>query len=157
MLSSFMASFCSTFMAILLMVFIVCHSSILASSTPTSNYQELVDKKLISTISAAPALLPGAPLSSSSSPTLSPDITPLFPSPGGVPPSPTQSSLPTIPSSPSPPNPDYVAAPGPGDFAFPPSGSLPASSSVSVSSSQPLKLVAFLIFMVVFSMRLAGM
>lgn len=137
----------------------VCHSSILlGSSSPTSNYEALVKKKMFSTISAAPALLPGGPLSSSS-PTLSPDITPLFPSPGGVPPSPTQSSLPTIPSSPSPPNPDSVAAPGPHDFAFPPSesGSLPASSSVSVSSSQPLNLAVFLILMVLFSMRLSGM
>ncbi|KAF3436384.1 hypothetical protein FNV43_RR23476 [Rhamnella rubrinervis] len=143
MLSSFMAPFCS----ILFMFFMVFQSSL---ASPT--YHQ-VDYKKFSTISAAPALLPGAPLSPlSSSPTLSPDITPLFPSPGGVPLSPTQSSLPTIPSSPSPPNPDYVAAPGP-DFALPPSGtSLPASSSISVTSSQPLKMVAFLVLVVVRTM-----
>lgn len=148
MLSSFMAPFCSIFF----MVFMVFHSSL---ASPT-NHQ--VEYKKFSTISAAPALLPGAPLSplSSSSPTLSPDITPLFPSPRRVPLSPTQSSLPTIPSSPSPPNPDVMAAPGP-DFAFPPSGSLPASSSVSVASFQPLKLVAFLILLVVCTMWLSGM
>ncbi|KAK4376313.1 hypothetical protein RND71_006990 [Anisodus tanguticus] len=49
-----------------------------------------------STISAAPALLPNPPLSSSP---LSPDITPLFPSPGGSELARSDSSLPTIPSS----------------------------------------------------------
>ncbi|XP_027098025.1 classical arabinogalactan protein 26 [Coffea arabica] len=79
-----------------------------------------------STISAAPALLPDAPLASP--PALSPDITPLFPSPGGSELSPSESSLPTIPSSPSPPNPDAIEAPVP-FLAFSPLGSLPFSSS----------------------------
>ncbi|EXC34693.1 hypothetical protein L484_020462 [Morus notabilis] len=88
-----------------------------------------------STISAAPAVLPGSPISSDHalSPTLSPDITPLFPTPRKEPLSPSESSLPTIPSSPSPPNPDGVIAPGPG-VAFPPSGSLLTSTANSPSS-----------------------
>ncbi|KAF8392534.1 hypothetical protein HHK36_022879 [Tetracentron sinense] len=84
-----------------------------------------------STISAAPAFLPTSPLSSP--PNLSPDITPLFPSPGGVlAPSPSGSSaMPTIPSNLSPPNPDEMVSPGP-DSAISPSGSLPVSSSSSL-------------------------
>ncbi|KAF9669374.1 hypothetical protein SADUNF_Sadunf14G0101000 [Salix dunnii] len=74
----------------------------------------------LSTISAAPAFLPDAPLSSP--PALSPDIQPLFPSPGVEAPSPTESSLPTIPSSPSPPNPGDILAPGPERFPISPSG-----------------------------------
>ncbi|PIM98978.1 hypothetical protein CDL12_28532 [Handroanthus impetiginosus] len=86
-----------------------------------------------STISAAPALLPN-PVAPSSSPTpaLSPDITPLFPSPGRPELSPSDASLPIIPSSPSPPNPDTIAALGPGS-AFAPSGLLPDSSSLRLS------------------------
>ncbi|KAJ4727594.1 classical arabinogalactan protein 26-like [Melia azedarach] len=90
-----------------------------------------------STISAAPAFLPSTaplPSPSASAPTLSPDITPLFPTPKGMAPSPAASSLPTIPSSPSPPNPDDLLAPGP-QTAFAPSGLLPASSSVSLAST----------------------
>ncbi|CAK7332869.1 unnamed protein product [Dovyalis caffra] len=63
---------------------------------------------------------------------LSPDIAPLLPSPGGVLPSPTESSIPTIPSTPSPPNPDEVVAPGP-DSALSPLGALPASSAAPQS------------------------
>ncbi|XP_011082503.1 classical arabinogalactan protein 26-like [Sesamum indicum] len=95
-----------------------------------------------STISAAPALLPDPISPSSPPPALSPDITPLFPSPAGSELSPTESSVPIIPSSPSPPNPDVVAAPGP-DMAFPPSGLLPDSSSLR------LNLPGFLIPMLV--------
>ena len=86
----------------------------------------------VSTISAAPAVLPGAPVYS---PALSPDINPLFPSPSGEALPPSESSLPTIPSSQSPPNPDVVAAPGPYELAISPSGSLPESSSVSIASN----------------------
>ncbi|KAM0050754.1 putative classical arabinogalactan protein [Helianthus debilis subsp. tardiflorus] len=85
-------------------------------------------------ISAAPSLLPSSPLSSPS-PALSPDITPLFPSPSGGELSPTESSLPTIPSSPSPPNPDDISSFGPNTMAISPSGSLPISSSVSWNSA----------------------
>ncbi|KAK3041442.1 hypothetical protein RJ639_000419 [Escallonia herrerae] len=87
----------------------------------------------ISDISAAPAILPNAPLSSPA-PTLSPDITPLFPSPSGSGLSPSESSLPIIPSSPSPPNPDDMFAPGP-TMVIAPSGSLPFSSSNVVPGS----------------------
>ncbi|MFS7901780.1 putative classical arabinogalactan protein [Helianthus anomalus] len=90
-------------------------------------------------ISAAPALLPSSssssPPLSSPSPALSPDITPLFPSPSGGELSPTESSLPTIPSSPSPPNPDDISSFGPNTMAISPSGSLPMSSSVSWNSA----------------------
>ncbi|XP_042010357.1 classical arabinogalactan protein 26-like [Salvia splendens] len=80
-----------------------------------------------STISAAPALLPD-PISPTSPPALSPDIYPVFPSPGGPELAPSDSSVPLIPSSPSPPNPDAFAAQGPG-AAFSPLGMLPDSSS----------------------------
>nr|XP_043611046.1 classical arabinogalactan protein 26 [Erigeron canadensis] len=95
---------------------------------------------LPNTISAAPALLPSTssppPQSSSLSPALSPDITPLFPSPAkGDQLSPSESSLPTIPSSPSPPNPDDISTFGPNTMAISPSGSLPVSSSVGLGST----------------------
>ncbi|KAK9945492.1 hypothetical protein M0R45_011006 [Rubus argutus] len=136
-----MASFWS-FMA-MFMIFMNCHSS---ASLATK----------ISTISAAPAMLPGAPLSSS--PAVSPDISPLFPSPSSVPLSPSESSLPTIPSSPSPPNPEAtVAAPEP-ELAVSPSGSpLPSSHSVSVtSSSMPLHVIFFLGLLVFCAMQISG-
>ncbi|KAJ0610269.1 putative classical arabinogalactan protein [Helianthus annuus] len=100
-------------------------------------------------ISAAPALLPSSPSSSSPplsspSPALSPDITPLFPSPSGGELSPTESSLPTIPSSPSPPNPDDISSFGPNTMAISPSGSLPMSSSVSWNSATSMKMVVSL-------------
>ncbi|XWS36225.1 hypothetical protein CRYUN_Cryun20dG0067100 [Craigia yunnanensis] len=119
------------------MVFMAYFSSLALSSSQV-HFQ-------YSTISAAPALLPTAPLASS--PSLSPDIEPLFPTPKGMAPSPTDSSLPTIPSSPSPPNPDNILAPGP-DFALSPSGSLPASTSVSLTSAGALKSTLFLGFLV---------
>ncbi|CAH8320683.1 unnamed protein product [Eruca vesicaria subsp. sativa] len=64
----------------------------------------------LSTISAAPSFLPEAP-SASPPEAMSPDISPLFPTPGSseMSPSPSDSSeMPTIPSSLSPPNPDAV-------------------------------------------------
>lgn len=81
-----------------------------------------------SSISAAPALLPNPPA-------LSPDISPLFPSPGGSELAPTDSSLPLIPSTPSPPNPDAMIAPGPLYMPFSPTQSLPVSSAVALFSS----------------------
>lgn len=95
-----------------------------------------------SAISAAPALLPNPP---SSSPALSPDISPLFPSPGGSELAPTDSSLPLIPSSPSPPNPDAMIAPGPIYMPFSPTESLPVSSAVPLLSSMCTMLVLCLI------------
>ncbi|XP_057780137.1 classical arabinogalactan protein 26-like [Salvia miltiorrhiza] len=79
-----------------------------------------------STISAAPS----SSLSLSSS--LPPDISPLFPTPQL---SPTESSLPIIPSTPSPPKPDddAMAAQGP-VLAAAPSRFLPDSSSLSLVS-----------------------
>ncbi|XP_015573306.3 classical arabinogalactan protein 25 [Ricinus communis] len=85
-------------------------------------------------LNSQPSTIPTSPASLTNSNSLplspfqelSPDIAPLLPSPGGVLPSPTVSSLPTIPSTPSPPNPDDLAAAGP-DSAFSPLGSLPAS------------------------------
>ncbi|GMJ01103.1 hypothetical protein HRI_003779500 [Hibiscus trionum] len=94
-----------------------------------------------STISAAPAFLPSAPLASS--PSLPPDIEPLFPTPNGVAPSPADSSVPTIPSSPSPPNPDNILAPAPG-FAPSPAEPLPVSTSVYPTSPCALKSTLFL-------------
>ncbi|KAL1550223.1 classical arabinogalactan protein 26-like [Salvia divinorum] len=72
-----------------------------------------------STISAAPSSLP-----------LPPDISPLFPTPQL---SPTESSLPIIPSTPSPPKPDddAMAAQAP-LLAVAPSGFLPDSSSLGL-------------------------
>ncbi|TXG71807.1 hypothetical protein EZV62_000386 [Acer yangbiense] len=78
-----------------------------------------------SNITASPALLGNPPQSLPPYQELSPDISPLLPSPGGVLPSPAQSSMPTIPSNPSPPNPDDFLATGP-ESAFPPFGSMPA-------------------------------
>ncbi|GAA0176234.1 hypothetical protein LIER_42045 [Lithospermum erythrorhizon] len=71
-------------------------------------------------ISAAPAVLPESPLASPSPSyqELSPDITPLLPSPSGG----GGEVEPTIPSSPSIPNPDEALI-GP-DFAYAPDGSL---------------------------------
>ncbi|WRX20257.1 hypothetical protein QQP08_012744 [Theobroma cacao] len=80
----------------------------------------------IPTVSASPVSMSDPPLAPFQE--LSPDIAPLFPSPGGVVPT-TGSSMPTIPSSPSPPNPDDVMAAGPDSAAFPPFGSLPGFSA----------------------------
>ncbi|KAL3359324.1 hypothetical protein AABB24_016072, partial [Solanum stoloniferum] len=91
-----------------------------------------------SSISAAPALLPNPPA-------LSPDISPLFPSPGGSELAPTDSSLPLIPSSPSPPNPDAMIAPGPVYMPFSPTQSLPVSSGVPLFSSLCTMVVLSLI------------
>ncbi|GAA0156963.1 hypothetical protein Leryth_004080 [Lithospermum erythrorhizon] len=107
-----------------------------------------------STISAAPALLPN-PTISVSSPALSPDEAPLFPSPGGSELSPSDSAMPTIPSSLSPPNPDAAEAFGPD--ASSPFGSLPTSygTKVHVSGAVCSRLVLALFsfgFMKIWSM-----
>ncbi|WCJ21420.1 hypothetical protein M5689_003574 [Euphorbia peplus] len=118
-----MASFCS-FLATF-MIFMAFLSQPFASKTHVK----------LSTISAAPALMPQPPLSSYSpnpSPFLSPDIQPVFPTDGAYVPSPSDTSFPTIPSTPSPPNPDVIqsAAHAP-SFSISPSGSLPASSAMA--------------------------
>ncbi|KAI9181557.1 hypothetical protein LWI28_016144 [Acer negundo] len=146
-----MASFWAT-----LLVFMACFCS-QANSKPSHQLHAQ-----FSTISASPAYLPSSSPSpspvDSSSPALSPDISPLFPTtPGGMAPSPAESSLPTIPSNPSPPNPDDFLAPAPDQFAISPSGVMPVSSSLSLASTTPLNLVAFLVFKLFCLMQLACM
>ncbi|XVE82042.1 hypothetical protein DITRI_Ditri15bG0115000 [Diplodiscus trichospermus] len=105
-------------------------SPLLSSLTPPQ-----LSSDIIPTIPASPVSMSNPPLSPFLE--LSPDIAPLLPSPGGVVPT-TGSSMPTIPSSPSPPNPDDSMAAAPTGSAFPPFGSLPASSTsprISVGSS----------------------
>ncbi|GMP91239.1 hypothetical protein CsSME_00042015 [Camellia sinensis var. sinensis] len=133
-------------MVIVVLMWMGCTSSHSQLSFPTS------------TISAAPSFLP-----TSFSPTLSPDITPLFPSPAAAAaPSPSESSIPTIPSSPSPPNPDQTLAPEPTMDRFP-SVSLPdpgpslSSSSIVLALSQSIRSVMFLGFTAFWLMQLYGM
>ncbi|KAG5395436.1 hypothetical protein IGI04_017250 [Brassica rapa subsp. trilocularis] len=116
--------------------------TLLSLCLPTST-SELLQFQL-STISAAPSFLPEAPSSFSASPpeATSPDISPLFPTPGSseMSPSPSESSaMPTIPSSLSPPNPDAVAR-DPLLDTSPVGSPLPASSSVALVWS-PLSLL----------------
>ncbi|KAJ4722260.1 classical arabinogalactan protein 25, partial [Melia azedarach] len=111
-------------------------------SSASDHHQNSETSNTISSSPAAAALSTNSPLSLCPYQELSPDISPLLPSPGGVLPSPTTSSIPTIPSNPSPPNPDdKFLAPGP-DSAFLPFGSLPASSMATANIFQPLN-VAF--------------
>ncbi|KAH7863536.1 hypothetical protein Vadar_018796 [Vaccinium darrowii] len=121
-----------------LIILIACSSS---QAVPTS------------TISAAPALLPNPPVPLSS-PTLSPDITPLFPSPSGAGPSTAKSPPPVIPSSRTP-NPFQVVAPGP-STADSPSGFPPPLSSVALGLSVSLNSVLFLGFVAFWLMQLSG-
>ncbi|OVA15081.1 hypothetical protein BVC80_949g98 [Macleaya cordata] len=109
-----------------------------------------------STISASPALLPNPPFSSPS-PTLSPDITPLLPSPGGSELSPSgSSSMPTIPSNPSPPNPDEMDSSNP-MLAVSPSGSIAPMSSASTNLFGSLNFSGFLLgLMVLWFLQLFG-
>ncbi|KAL4385408.1 hypothetical protein GQ457_15G022210 [Hibiscus cannabinus] len=120
------------------------------SSVAISSSSWLPEHVRYSTISAAPAFLPSAPLASS--PSLPPDVEPLFPTPNGVAPSPTDSSVPTIPSSPSPPNPDNILAPAPG-FALSPADPLPVSTSVYPTSPYALKSTLFLGLLVLCSLQ----
>ncbi|ESQ39441.1 hypothetical protein EUTSA_v10001715mg [Eutrema salsugineum] len=118
----------------------------LCSHTSTSEFQ-------LSSISAAPSFLPEAPWSfSASPPAMSPDISPLFPTPGSreMSPSPSESSvMPTIPSSLSPPNPDAVSPDHLLDSS--PAGSpLPASSSICLVSSPHSLLLVFLMLLLRF-------
>ncbi|KAK6940920.1 hypothetical protein RJ641_030451 [Dillenia turbinata] len=106
-----------------------------------------------STISAAPTILPNAPLASP--PILSPDISPLCPNPGDEVLPPTAGTLPTIPSSPSPPNPDVIAAPGT-EFSISPTGTLPESSSTSLHFSRSLNWAVVLGLVVCWVMQLSG-
>ncbi|XP_044499961.1 classical arabinogalactan protein 26-like [Mangifera indica] len=116
-----MASFCPLILLLLFM-----NSPLLSIASDRRLNSQTSSSSSSSSISASPALLTNPPAMSPYQ-ELSPDISPLLPSPGGVVPTPTGISVPTIPSNPSPPNPD---APGPGS-AFPPFGSLPTASSMA--------------------------
>ncbi|XP_039048288.1 classical arabinogalactan protein 26-like [Hibiscus syriacus] len=121
----------------LFMFLIAYFSSIALSSSSSSEHVQYL------TISAAPAFLPSAPLASSpSSPS---DIEPMFPTPNGVSPTPSDSSMPTILLDPSPPNPDNILAPAPG-FTLSPGNPFPVSASVYRVSPRALKLTLFLGF-----------
>ncbi|MFS7987361.1 putative classical arabinogalactan protein [Helianthus anomalus] len=98
---------------------------------------------------AKTSALPPSSSSSSHSPASSPDITPLFPSPSKGELSPTEASLPIIPSSPSPPNPDDITSFGPNTMAISPSVSQHVSSSVSWSfgSSMAVAVSSIVVFM----------
>ncbi|KAI4301340.1 hypothetical protein L6164_034628 [Bauhinia variegata] len=134
-----MASFWSLWA--ILMALIACNFSLSVATRENMH---------VSSISAAPAVLPGVPVAS---PTLSPDIEPLFPSPAGPAQSPTDSSLPTIPSSPSPPNPDALATPT-SQVAFPPLSSEPASSPTSQASFQSLNSILYVALLVICTVQL---
>ncbi|KAG6664351.1 hypothetical protein CIPAW_02G087100 [Carya illinoinensis] len=99
-------------------------------ASPLLSLSSHLDSKA-STIPAMPPFLknPLPPLSPFQE--LSPDITPLLPSPGGVVPASSESSVPTIPSTQSPPNPDELAS-GP-DSEFLPLLSTSVASTTLVS------------------------
>ncbi|KAK2646562.1 hypothetical protein Ddye_021757 [Dipteronia dyeriana] len=97
----------------------------LALILPFMSSSSQLNSETSTIITASPALLANPPQSLPPYQELSPDISPLLPSPGGVLPSPAESSMPTIPSNPSPPNPDDFLATGP-ESAFSPFGSMPA-------------------------------
>ncbi|XP_004495996.1 classical arabinogalactan protein 26 [Cicer arietinum] len=137
-----MASFWSFFA--IFMAIIACNCSLSFASSKNMH---------VSAISAAPTTLPESPLFS---PAMSPDMEPLFPSPGGAAFSPSDSSLPTIPSSPSPPNPDVTTHQGP-VFAFPPSESMPAVAPSSMSSSLPMYSILHFVIMLICIMQLCDM
>ncbi|KAL2323610.1 hypothetical protein Fmac_027989 [Flemingia macrophylla] len=138
-----MASFWS-FLAIF-MALMACNCSLALASR---------QNVLVSTISAAPTTLPGAPVYFS--PTMSPDIEPLFPTPGGAAYSPSESTIPTITSSPSPPNPDVTNSPG-SVLAFPPSMSMPAVAPTSQGASLKLYSIPHLAILVICIIQLHGM
>lgn len=117
-----MASFWS-FLA-MLMALLACSCSLAMASISQQRTMQ------VTSISAAPA---SAPLVS---PTQSPDIEPLFPTPGagGVSHSPSYSSLPTIPSSQSPPNPNPEVLGTPGTVL----DSLPSEAPAFHYTYQPL-------------------
>ncbi|XP_019439171.1 PREDICTED: classical arabinogalactan protein 25-like [Lupinus angustifolius] len=125
-----MASFCLLFSAMFISL-IACNCSFSSASLQNMH---------VSTISTGP--------------TLSPDIEPLFPTPSGVAFSPSESSLPTIPSSPSPPNSDANK----GSIAvFPPYVSIPAPAPASKGASLPVFTILHLGIVVFCMMQLHGM
>lgn len=108
-----------------------------------SSYSQSEPIPKVPTHSSSPATLTDPPPSSLSPiQELSPDISPLLPSPGGALPTPADSDIPTIPSNPSPPNPDDVIAPGPFN-AFSPYGSVQATSNALRSLPCHIATTAF--------------
>lgn len=128
-----MASFFGFVMAVALTI-MACTAS---PSLSLSSHQLKLE-----TITAAPALLPNTPQSPSTE--LSPDISPLLPSPGGVVPS-SGYFIPTIPSNPSH-NPDEMAAFGP-NSAVSPSAQLQESSAVSLNLVKSQNIAVFMSFL----------
>ncbi|XP_051128021.1 classical arabinogalactan protein 26-like [Andrographis paniculata] len=92
-------------------------------SSSSLSSQSSLNKNDFAIIAATPALLPNPPRTPYVA--VSPDIAPLFPTPGGN--GGGGDSMPTIPSTRSPPNPDATI--GPDAAAVAPSGALPESSA----------------------------
>uniref|UniRef100_A0A7C9DAT9 Uncharacterized protein n=1 Tax=Opuntia streptacantha TaxID=393608 RepID=A0A7C9DAT9_OPUST len=81
---------------------------------------------------------------------LSPDITPLFPTPlSGAAPLPSQSSMPVIPSSPSPPAPDSLNPPPP-EVSISPTRSMSESSTCAPHLSASLNLAMLAMIYIAF-------
>ncbi|KAI5650662.1 hypothetical protein M9H77_36667 [Catharanthus roseus] len=138
-----MPSFCPVLVMELLLIM-----ASLVSLSSCEYHHQLIKMDIIPSTTTTISSAPANPPHESPFTQLSPDIAPLLPSPGGVVPSPTGSSIPTIPSTPSPPNPDGFVGVGP-DSAFAPLGSfLPDSSAVRFSSltgsSKVVKLFSFI-------------
>ncbi|CAM8930318.1 hypothetical protein QQ045_021968 [Rhodiola kirilowii] len=121
------------------------------SALPSSHHHFKIGLPVTSTISASPSyLFPDSfsPISAPSPSAMSPDVTPLLPSPApdsGL--SPSDSSFPTIPSNPSPPNPESFLAPQP-LMASSPTGLMPDSSSVELKLSGALFMPLFALWLV---------
>ncbi|XP_074302900.1 classical arabinogalactan protein 26-like [Silene latifolia] len=99
------------------------------------------------TIAAEPAVLPYSPVTSPP-PGLSPDIIPLFPTPGSRSDSSPDSSLPVIPSSLSPPDPDSQDTHPESSIA--PSGAVLESSGFALSLSVSLTSAILLLYSLAF-------
>nr|AFK49156.1 unknown [Lotus japonicus] len=118
-----------------------------------SSYSEAESTPRVPTLSSSPASLSDPPPSSLSPfQVLSPDISPLLPSPGGALPTPAGSDIPTIPSNPSPPNPDDITAPGPLS-AFSPLEPIQPSSNAPRSLLCNLATTAFAVLATCLSMQ----
>ncbi|KAL1320109.1 hypothetical protein AAHE18_14G032100 [Arachis hypogaea] len=138
--SSSSSSSCSVHISLMIIIMASMPSKL--HSSPSQPYIPKIPTQ--SSSSSATSTDPPTSSSSSSSTTttttkspfqpLSPDIAPLFPSPGGgVFPTPASGSeIPTIPSTPSTPNPDDIIAPGP----------LSAFSPMQSSSTAPRTLAS---------------
>jgi hypothetical protein len=148
-----MASFWS--FSTIFIAFIACNCSLTLASVKNMHVSAIsAAPTTLPEISAAPTILPEAPIFS---PAMSPDMEPLFPTPGRAAFSPSDSSLPTIPSSPSPPNPDISTQQGPA-LSFPPSESIsPAIAPSSQGASLSLFSILHLAIMLICIIQLHGM